>query len=233
MTSRGAACAVVGTETRTSAVTIRPRANRAGPTRAVRRAHSRRAGRAEDAAGWSRDGITRPPPHSRANPPCGPLWDKLDVCATTGQWTTPQFRSAHPWQVSAACIWPGTNRRWNSRGSLTGRWSARTVDVSTVPDAHDDDLAWVVSEPVEHPVGAASGRPDPREIAAQGLADPAWPLNERSGEEIDHGPGDRLGQNVGQRPAGRWGEDELVLVVVGQRRRARTASTPRSTSPRA
>jgi hypothetical protein len=82
-------------------------------------------------------------------------------------------------------------------------------------------------------VGAASGGPDPGRVAAEWLADLPWLLHERSREKLDHHPGNRLGQHVGQRSASRRGEDEFVLLAVAQRRRSRTAAMPRSTSPRA
>jgi hypothetical protein len=70
-------------------------------------------------------------------------------------------------------------------------------------DAHDHDLRWIFTQPVEHPVGAAPSGPDTTEFALQGRAHTAWFDNEGGGEEVDHRGGNGLRQPLGQRASRR------------------------------
>jgi len=55
-----------------------------------------------------------------------------------------------------------------------------------VLDAHHDDFAWLLAKSVEHPIGAATSGPDPRQVAAQGLADTAWLVHQGTGDEVNY-----------------------------------------------
>lgn len=98
--------------------------------------------------------------------------------------------------------------------------------------SEDDNFASFFIESVEHAVGAAAGRPDAAEFPAQRFADPAWLRDQVRRQEVDDRRCDSFRQLVGQRPS-RWrSEDEFVVVLLDHRRSWRTASTPRTTSPR-
>jgi len=62
------------------------------------------------------------------------------------------------------------------------------VDVAAVLDAQHDYLAWLVPQAVEHAVRAASGGPDPGQVAEQWRADPSRLLHERGREKVDDRP---------------------------------------------
>lgn len=65
------------------------------------------------------------------------------------------------------------------------------------------------------------------------LANPTRLANEAGRHELDDGRGDCFGEMLSDGPC-RWRcDNELVLLLVAHERRARTASTPRTTSPRA
>ncbi len=113
--------------------------------------------------------------------------------------------------------------------------SPATVDVSAVRYAEDDHLMRFVEHPVEDAVGAPTSRPDTDEVVTKWLANGPRLDNERSGEKVDDGCRNCFGESVGDGPPSRWGEDELVVTFARQAHppRRRTASTPRTTSPRA
>ncbi len=115
------------------------------------------------------------------------------------------------------------------------RSSPATVDVSAVLDVQDDYLTRFVEHSVEDPVGAPTSRPDTGEVLTKWLADGPRLDNERSGEEVGYRYRDCFGESVGDGSPGRWGEDEFVVTFARRAhpRRRRTASIPRTTSPRA
>src|SRR4051794_15698042 len=101
-------------------------------------------------------------------------------------------------------------------------------------DAEDDHLAGGFVDAVQDAVGAATGGMDAGEVSAQGLAHPMRVADQRAREELDDGRRHGLRKLVLQGPDYRWGQDQFVrLRGFGHRRSARTASTPRTTSPRA
>lgn len=99
--------------------------------------------------------------------------------------------------------------------------------------AEDDYFALFFVQSVEHAIGASSGSPDSAEFTAQRFAAPSWLRDQCRRQEVDHRRGDSFGVLVGQRPSRGWGEDEFVFALLGHCRSWRTASTPRTTSPRA
>ena len=120
-----------------------------------------------------------------------------------------------------------------SQAAFLGMISAWSVLVLSMVDTDNYHLSRVLAESVQHSVGTAAGRPDASEVTPQRFADTSWFCHQRGGEEVDHCSSDRFGQSVGQcAPSGR-GKDELVGFRLGQRARRRTASMPRTTSPRA
>jgi hypothetical protein len=60
---------------------------------------------------------------------------------------------------------------------------------------HDDDLAVIV-DLIDHPVVPASGRPEPGQLANQGLANPSWALSDRTKDRLDRGIVDLAGMPV-------------------------------------
>ncbi len=111
--------------------------------------------------------------------------------------------------------------------------SAGTVDVSPMLDANDDNFGRLVANSVEHPVGSTAGRPQAGELSTQWSSNPSGLLHQRGREELKHGSGDALGKLISQGSTGGGREDELVATLFAHRRSCRTASTPRTTSPRA
>ncbi len=111
--------------------------------------------------------------------------------------------------------------------------SAGTVDVSPMLDANDDNFGRLVANSVEHPVGSTAGRPQAGELSTQWSSNPSGLLHQRGREELKHGSGDALGKLISQGSTGGGCEDELVATLFAHRRSCRTASTPRTTSPRA
>lgn len=91
------------------------------------------------------------------------------------------------------------------------RLLARSVRVAPMLDTENDHLARILRGPVQHAVGAATGRPDPDELAAERFADAMRVADQRGGEELDHGAGDRLGQALGE-CAGRGRRDDELVV---------------------
>lgn len=63
--------------------------------------------------------------------------------------------------------------------------SPAPVHITAVLNSKDRDLALVIVDCVEHPVGASARRPAPGELALQGLADPVWLAEEIAGDELD------------------------------------------------
>jgi hypothetical protein len=66
----------------------------------------------------------------------------------------------------------------------------RAVRVGAVLDGDDGD---VVGDPVDHPVGAASGAVENFQFVAQRLANPGWVLGQGAVDELDGCRGDLLG----------------------------------------
>jgi hypothetical protein len=91
----------------------------------------------------------------------------------------------------------------------------------------------IVADAVKHPVGPSASDPDAAELTAQRFAETSRFRDQRSGEEIDHGGGDSFRQSLSQRATSRRGQDEFVDGAAAHGARRRTASTPRTTSPRA
>ena len=96
----------------------------------------------------------------------------------------------------------------------------------------DDDLARAFTKSVQHTVGTATGRPDAGKVTAQRFTDTPRLRHKRGGEEIDDRSSNRFGKPVSDCAAGGRSKDELVSFLLGQRTRLRTASIPRTTSPR-
>ena len=107
------------------------------------------------------------------------------------------------------------------------------MGVATVFDAEDDDLVQVVVDPVEDAVRASSSRPDADEVVTKLFADSMGVGHQCGGEEFEHRGGNGFRKSVGDGPLGRWCQDELVFRGGRHERKRRTASTPRTTSPRA
>lgn len=105
------------------------------------------------------------------------------------------------------------------------------VGVAAMFDAQDDDFTGFLCDPVEHAVGPAACGPDAGELAAERLADAVRIVNERGREELDDGCSDWLGKSLSKSASGGGSDDELVGLG-RHRRRRRTASIPRRTSPR-
>lgn len=106
------------------------------------------------------------------------------------------------------------------------------VGVASVVEPQDYDLSTVMVDPVQDPVGAAPGRPDPIKVFAERLADSMRVVQQCRRDEVDDGGRDGLRQFVSYRASSRGREDDLIGRV-GHGRSWRTASTPRTTSPRA
>jgi len=109
--------------------------------------------------------------------------------------------------------------------------STRPVGVPSVIHTDDDHFAPLFVQSVEHAVGPSPGCPDTAEFSAQRFTDSSWLHDEGRRQEIDHCCRHGFGKLVGQCASRRWSEDEFVVVLLGHRRRLRTASTPRTTSP--
>ena len=107
------------------------------------------------------------------------------------------------------------------------------VDVAAVVDADDGDCSFVVVDSVEDPVGATASAVDPCEFVSQFLADSFRFEEEWSGDEIDDCCGNGLGKVFGDWSSCGTSHDKLVWFAHLARfgRSARTASTPRTTSP--
>lgn len=99
-------------------------------------------------------------------------------------------------------------------------------------DPLDYDLTTVLVDPVQDPVGAAPGRPDPIKVSAERVADSMRVVQQCRRDEVADGGRDGLRQFVNYRASGRGREDYLIGRV-GHGRSWRTVSTPRTTSPRA
>ncbi len=129
----------------------------------------------------------------------------------------------------------------------TAAWSASSLAEATLPiksrsfretprviDAYHDHLVTVVVGAVEEPAGAALSGVDAGEVSAQRFPDSVRVVDQGTAQELDHGRRHRFGQTWFGRRGPRVGQDELVrLVRCGHGQSARTASTPRTTSPRA
>ena len=113
--------------------------------------------------------------------------------------------------------------------------SPRAVDVPAALYAENDYLTRFVEHPVEDAVSAPASRPDTGEVVTKWLANSSRLDDDRSGEEVDDRCRDCFGESVGNGPPSRWGEDEFIVTFARRAhpRRRRTASTPRTTSPRA
>ena len=96
-----------------------------------------------------------------------------------------------------------------------------------------DDLAALVVAAIEDAVRASSRGMDPREIPAQRLPHPVRVLDQGAREELDDRCRHRLGQAGANGPHSRRGQDQFVGRAARHGRSARTAATPRSTSPAA
>lgn len=99
-------------------------------------------------------------------------------------------------------------------------------------DAEGDDLPEVVADAVQDAVRTSAGGPDTGEVLAQWFPDAVRLLDECSRQELDRRCGDDLRESVGQGAAGGRCQDDLVFWPGDYRRNRRTASTPRTTSPR-
>ena len=99
-------------------------------------------------------------------------------------------------------------------------------------DAEDHDFALGLVDPVQNSVRAAPGRVDAGEVPTQLLSDTLRFLDQDIGEELDDGSRYSLWKPGLDGSDSGWGQDELV-VGLAHDRRARTASTPRTTSPAA
>lgn len=100
-------------------------------------------------------------------------------------------------------------------------------------DAQDDDLVLLVVNPIQQAVRTASCRPDPSKIVPELLADPLRVLDQGRRQKVNHGYRDRFRQFARDGALSRWRDDQLVRLLGTQPRSPRTASTPRTTSPRA
>src|SRR6478736_10486736 len=110
--------------------------------------------------------------------------------------------------------------------------SAGPVCVTAVLDPHDDDLPVFFVDAVQHPVGTSSSRVDARQVSTERLAQAARVVDQGRGEELDHCSRD-TGKSRLDCSDSRRGQDQLVGGALGHGRNARTASTPRTTSPAA
>ena len=107
------------------------------------------------------------------------------------------------------------------------------VDVAAMVDADNGDCSFVVVDSVEDPVGPTASTVDPCEFVSQFSANSLWFENEWTGDEIDHRCGDGFRKVLSDCSSSGTSHDKLVwfahLASFG--RSARTASTPRTTSP--
>lgn len=99
-------------------------------------------------------------------------------------------------------------------------------------NAQDDDFPEVLADPVQHSIRASARRPDAIEVISQRLANAVRVVKESGGHEVDDSGRYRLGQFLGDGTASWRGEDNLVGLLRHERS-WRTASEPRTTSPRA
>ena len=109
--------------------------------------------------------------------------------------------------------------------------SPRSVRVASVFDAKHNHFSGCVVDAVEDSIRTSARRPDACKVEPQRLADPLRILDERSGDELHGCARDGFRQLFTQRSSRGRGEDELVRRVVHERRSARTAPTPLTTSP--
>ena len=100
------------------------------------------------------------------------------------------------------CVRPG---RPKNRTGLR----QRTVGVPPVVDPQHDDLAPILVDPVEHPIGSAANGPYSGQVIAEGLADPMRVLEQHSCDEVDDGRRNRLGQFLCNRPPSRVCQNDL------------------------
>lgn len=107
--------------------------------------------------------------------------------------------------------------------------SAAPVDVSAMLYTQHDNLAVLVVDPVQDPIGATPRRVDAGELAPESRADSSWVLDECSGEELDHCCGHSLWQAALDGSRCWWGKDQLERLPHGSS--ARAASAPRTMSP--
>ena len=141
-------------------------------------------------------------------------------------------------RVYQRCIRSGTTLalgcghcRDPNAGSLP---SPVSVNVASMVDSEDGHLAGFVVDSIQDAIGATSSTVDAREFVAELASDALRVLDQCAGDEIDNGGTHRLGELLGDRSRCWAGHDEFVALlghcVVGGRS-ARTASTPRTTSP--
>jgi len=103
-------------------------------------------------------------------------------------------------------------------------------------DAEHRDCAFALIDSIQDAVAPAAGAVDTGEFVPEFATDATGILDQRPGDEVDDCSADRLGHRLRDRPRRRTGNDELVAVLAhdrGDDRNARTASTPRTTSPAA
>jgi hypothetical protein len=115
----------------------------------------------------------------------------------------------------------------------TGGLLEGSVRVASMLDTEHDYLMSLVVDAVQDTVGAAPRGPDSCEVISQGFAHTLRVADQGGGEKVDDCCGDGLGKLL-RNGALRWGsQNELVFTSLTHGRRARAASMPRRTSPRA
>jgi hypothetical protein len=80
--------------------------------------------------------------------------------------------------------------------------SARSVDVTAVSRAENNDLSPLVVNPVQNAVGATSGTPDPVQLVAERRANPPWTLPKRVSYEVNDCKRDSFGECLSDCPRG-------------------------------
>ena len=89
--------------------------------------------------------------------------------------------------------------------------SGVVVYVTAVSDAKHSDCVPFVVDPVDDPVGAASGSEKAGEFVAEFSPDPMRCFDQRPSEELDHRGGDAFRKILGDRAGSGTGDDELVV----------------------
>ena len=111
-----------------------------------------------------------------------------------------------------------------------------SVDISSVIHPKHGDRALLLVDAIQDAKRAASGTVDAGEFVAEFTANSSRVVEKRPGDEVDHRGSDTFRQLLADRSGGRTRDYQ---VVANQRQRclggrsARTASTPRTTSPAA
>ncbi len=114
--------------------------------------------------------------------------------------------------------------------------SSGAVDVAAMIDPTNDNFSTFVVNGVKNSIASAPSAPRADELIAQFTADPAWLFKQRTRYEVDDGRCDGLRQFFRNGSRRRPSNDQLVRFTfahVRAGRNARTASIPRTTSPRA